>query len=63
VNLRNVNGELAKRTVDFCAGLTYALGGQVRHITDRLFLLTPRDVKVLGKEGQQLIEREFFNQL
>jgi cell division inhibitor SepF len=63
VNLRNVNGELAKRMVDFCAGLTYALGGQVRTITDRLFLLTPRDVKVSDKEGQQLIEREFFNQL
>ncbi len=63
VNLRNVNGELAKRMVDFCAGLTYALGGQVRTITDRLFFLTPRDVEVLDKEGQQLVEREFFNQL
>ncbi len=63
VNLRNVNGELAKRMVDFCAGLTYALGGQVRPITDRLFLLTPRDVRVLNERDQQLIEREFFNQL
>ncbi len=63
VNLRNVNGELAKRIVDFCAGLTYALGGQVQPITNQLFLLTPRDVKVLDERDQQLIEREFFNQL
>ena len=63
VNLRNVNGELAKRMVDFCAGLTYALGGQVQPITNQLLLLTPRDVKVLDEQDQQLIEREFFNQL
>ncbi len=63
VNLRNVDRELSKRMVDFCAGLTYALDGQVRPIADRLFLLTPRDVEVLDEEGEQLIERAFFNQL
>ncbi len=63
VNLRNVNRELSKRMVDFCAGLTYALGGQVWPIADRLFLLTPCDVEVLGEEDEQLAERVFFNQL
>jgi hypothetical protein len=63
VNLRNVDGELSKRMVDFCAGLTYALGGQVQPIADRLFLLTPRNVQVLDEEGEQLAERVFFNQL
>ena len=62
VNLRHVNGELSKRMVDFCSGLTYALGGQVRPIADRLFLLTPRHVEVSNEEGEQLAEREFFNQ-
>lgn len=62
LNLRNVDGELSKRMVDFCAGLTYALGGQVQPIADRLFLLTPRDVEVLDEEGDQLAERVFFNQ-
>ena len=63
VNLRDVDRELSKRMVDFCAGLTYALGGRVRPIADRLFLLTPHDVEVLDGEGEQLAEREFFNQL
>jgi cell division inhibitor SepF len=63
LNLWNVNGELSKRMVDFCAGLTYALGGQVRPIAERLFLLTPYDVQVLNEEGEQLAERVFFNQL
>jgi cell division inhibitor SepF len=50
--------------VDFCAGLTYALGGQVQPVADRLVLLVPRDVEVLDKPGsEQLVERVFFNQL
>jgi len=63
VNLRSVEGELSKRMVDFCAGLTYALGGQVRPVADRLFLLTPHDVEVLDEDDEQLAKREFFNQL
>lgn len=63
VNLRNVEGNLSKRIIDFCAGLTYALGGQVQPIVDRLFLLTPHDVEVLDEEGELLAERVFFNQL
>jgi cell division inhibitor SepF len=63
MNLRNVDEELSKRMVDFCAGLTYALGGQVQPIADRLFLLTPRYVEILDGEGEQLAERVFFNQL
>jgi cell division inhibitor SepF len=63
VNLQNVDGELSKRIVDFCAGLTYALGGRVRPIADQLFLLAPRDVELLDEEDEQLAKREFFNQL
>ncbi len=63
LNLQNVDGGLGRRTVDFCAGLAYALGDQVRPIAGRLFLLTPRNVEVLDKEGEQLAEQVFFNQL
>jgi len=64
VNLWDVDAELSKRMVDFCAGLTYALGGQVQPVADRLVLLVPRDVEVLDKPGsEQLVERVFFNQL
>ena len=63
LNLRNVNKELSKRMVDFCAGLTYALGGQVQPIADQLFLLTPSGVEVLDENSEPPIERAFFNQL
>ncbi len=63
VNLRNVDGELSRRMVDFCAGLTYALGGRVRPVADRVLLLTPQDVEVSNREDEQLAERAFFNQL
>lgn len=63
LNLRHVDGRLSKRVVDFCAGLTYALGGRVQPVTDRLFLLVPHDVEVSDEEGGWLTERAFFNQL
>ena len=63
VNLRNVDDELSRRMVDFCAGLAYALGGQVRPVADRLLLLTPQDVEVANREDEQLAERTFFNRL
>jgi FtsZ-interacting cell division protein YlmF len=62
VDLRDVDETLAKRMVDFCAGLTYALGGQVRPIVDGLFLLSPCGVEVSDGEGRQFAERAFFNQ-
>jgi cell division inhibitor SepF len=63
VNLRNVDDELSRQMVDFCAGLAYALGGQVRPIADRVLLLAPQDVEVFNGEDEQLAERTFFNQL
>jgi cell division inhibitor SepF len=64
VNLRNVDRELSKRIVDFCAGLTYALGGAVWPIADRVFLLAPLDIEVLDEKGKQASKRVlFFNQL
>jgi cell division inhibitor SepF len=63
VNLRNVDGELSRRMVDFCAGLTYALGGRVRPVADRVLLLTPQDVEISNGEGERLADRAFFNQL
>ena len=63
VDLRNVDDEQSRRMVDFCAGLAYALGGQVRPVVDRLLLLTPQDVEVANREDEQLAERTFFNRL
>jgi cell division inhibitor SepF len=41
VNLQNVDRELMKRIIDFCAGLTYALSGSISKVANGVFLLTP----------------------
>ena len=63
LNLQNVDGDLSRRLVDFCAGLTYALDGQIQTVANRVFLLTPRNVEVSAEERKRLAERAFFNQL
>lgn len=63
LNLQNVNSDLSRRMVDFCAGLTYALDGHIQTVANRVFLLTPRDVEVSAEERKMLAERAFFNQL
>jgi cell division inhibitor SepF len=54
--------ELAKRMVDFCAGLAYALDGAIHPIAGSLFLLTPAEVEFSSKEGPRTAGREFYNQ-
>ena len=63
LNLQNVDGDLSRRMVDFCAGLTYAMDGQIQTVANRVFLLTPRNVEVSAEERKRLAERAFFNQL
>jgi FtsZ-interacting cell division protein YlmF len=62
LNLQQADAELAKRTVDFCAGLAYALDGAVHPIADSLFLLSPAEVEVFRKERSRTAGREFYNQ-
>jgi len=63
LNLQNVDGDLSRRMVDFCSGLTYALDGNIQSVANRVFLLTPRNVEVSAEERKRIAERAFFNQL
>jgi cell division inhibitor SepF len=63
LNLQSVDGDLSRRMVDFCSGLTYALDGNIQTVASRVFLLTPRNVEVSAEERKRLAERAFFNQL
>jgi len=63
LNLQNVDGDLSRRMVDFCSGLTDALDGNIQSVANRVFLLTPRDVEVSAEERKRIAERAFFNQL
>ena len=56
VNLQVVERELARRMIDFCSGLTYALNGSMEKVADQVFLLTPSNVEV-SKEERERIQR------
>ncbi len=62
LNLQNADAELAKRLIDFSSGLTYALGGSMQRVADKVFLLTPRNVEVSAEERARFADRTFFNQ-
>jgi cell division inhibitor SepF len=49
--------KLARRILDFCSGVTYALDGAMSKIGDQVFLLTPANVEVSAEERRRLQER------
>lgn len=60
VNLQASDRDLARRMIDFCSGLTYALGGQMERVAEQVFLLTPSNVEVSAEERQRLQERGLY---
>jgi cell division inhibitor SepF len=60
VNLQASERDLARRMIDFCSGLTYALSGSMEKVAEQVFLLTPSNVEVSAEERQRLSERGLF---
>jgi cell division inhibitor SepF len=60
VNLQVADRELARRMIDFCSGVTYALGGSMDKVADQVFLLTPSNVEVSADEKRRLQERGLY---
>ncbi len=60
VNLQSSERDLARRMIDFCSGLTYALSGSMEKVAEQVFLLTPSNVEVSPEERQRLTERGLF---
>lgn len=59
VNLGANDRELSRRMIDFCSGVTYALGGSMDKVADQVFLLTPSNVEVSAEEKRRLHERGY----
>ncbi len=59
VNLQSNDRELARRMIDFCSGVTYALSGSMDKVADQVFLLTPSNVEVSAEEKRRLHERGY----
>jgi cell division inhibitor SepF len=60
LNLQNADRELARRMIDFCSGVTYALGGSMEKAADNVFLVTPTNVEVSAEEKRRLQERGLY---
>lgn len=61
INLQKANQDIAKRVIDFCSGLTYALEGNIKKVADKVFLITPYNVEVSSEEKELLREEGFYN--
>ena len=60
VNLQNESSDVAKRIIDFCSGLTYALNGSIEKVADKVFLITPSNVEVASEEKELLKDRGLY---
>jgi len=54
VNLQLADRELMRRMIDFCSGVTYASSGKMERVADKVFLVTPSNVKVSAEERERL---------
>ena len=62
-NMQSCEAGLAARLIDFCSGLTYALGGGLQRLDDRVFLLAPRNVDLSSDGTDEFLEKGFVNQV
>jgi cell division inhibitor SepF len=62
MNLTELDDADAKRLVDFAAGLIFGLRGSIERVTNKVFLLSPRDVDVTAEDKARIREGGFFNQ-
>lgn len=48
MNLLGTDAELCRKLLDFAAGLTYGLDGGIQKVSDKVYMLSPRNVDVSG---------------
>ena len=48
INLESVETPVAKRIIDFLSGAVFALDGNIQKIADRIFLIAPYNVGIMG---------------
>lgn len=61
MNLSEMEDADAKRLVDFAAGLIFGLHGRIERVTNKVFLLSPKNVTVTA-EDKERIAGGFYNQ-
>lgn len=63
MNVTDMGESDAKRLVDFSAGLVFGLHGSIERVTNKVFLLSPSYIEVLGEDLKASeAQTSFFNQ-
>lgn len=63
MNVTDMGEADAKRLVDFSAGLVFGLHGSIERVTNKVFLLSPAYIEVLGEDKKASdTQADFFNQ-
>lgn len=63
MNVTDMGEADAKRLVDFSAGLVFGLHGSIERVTNKVFLLSPATMEVLGEDKKASEQQAtFFNQ-
>jgi cell division inhibitor SepF len=63
MNVTDMGEADAKRLVDFSAGLVFGLHGSIERVTNKVFLLSPSTIEVLGEDRKTVDQlTTVFNQ-
>lgn len=62
MNLTDMGEAEMKRLVDFASGLVFGHHGKIEKVTNKVFLLSPANVKVSAEVKTAAAEASFFNQ-
>lgn len=54
VNLEGMEKDIAQRITDFLSGSCYALGGSIKPISSRIYIIGPYDVDITGEFKEEL---------
>ena len=58
VNFENTPPDHARRILDFVSGITYAIGGLVQNVSERVFICTPPSVTVTYEREEKHQEKD-----
>ncbi|MCD8241099.1 MAG: cell division protein SepF, partial [Lachnospiraceae bacterium] len=58
LNFEGLDVEVAQRIIDFTSGSCYAIGGNLRKVSNYIFIMTPRNVDLAG-DFQEIVAGAF----
>ena len=61
MNLTALDRAQAQRVIDFASGLVFGLHGTIQRVTDKVFLLSPRNVDIEVDTAREVAVNAFFN--